>query len=197
MPRPKSYDRDEALQRACLAFWEHGYQALGVRELERLTGLNQFAIRSEFGGKEGLYLEALEFYTASAISSELKPLETGGIPEIISFLQALVTDDSALSSAWGCLVVNTGVENMRVQSHLLDEATARYWESLESSVLMALKNARSKGQLISGVGLKSLAKGIVSAVMGIHVHNRTVQSSNGGQDLVKLLCSHLNSLRTK
>ena len=74
MPRPKSYDRQDAIAKACLAFWEHGYQDLGVREVERLTGLNQFAIRSEFGGKEGLYLEALTYYCDAAITTEMAPM---------------------------------------------------------------------------------------------------------------------------
>jgi len=196
MSRPKSYDRQEAVRKACEAFWAHGFQALGVRELERLTGLNQFAIRSDFGGKEGLYLEALKFYSDAAVSNPLAPLKDGGINEIIAFLENLVTEGSVTSSRWGCLIVNTGVENARVQSAKIEKAANQYWEVLEEHFKQALENAQARGEIASGIAADSVAKGMVTAVMGVHVKNRCVQSHKGGCELVSLLCSHLNSLRT-
>ena len=53
MPRSKGYDRAQAVERACEAFWEFGYQALGLREIESRTGLNRFAIHTEFGRQGG------------------------------------------------------------------------------------------------------------------------------------------------
>ncbi len=194
MPRPKSYDREEAISKACAAFWEHGYQALGVRELERLTGINQFAIRSEFGGKEGLYLEALHHYCDAAISIAMAPMRTGGISSIIDFLHGLVTKGSMISSDFGCLVVNTGVENARVQSPQLERAANAYWQALETHFAAALENeyAAAKGQ--ARFDPRALAKALVPAVMGVHAQNRTQQSQKAGQPLVDLLCTMLNDL---
>lgn len=194
MPRHKSYDRDEALELACRAFWEHGYQALGVRELEQLTGLNKFAIRSEFGGKEGLYLEALNFYTNAALETGLGPLRDGGVDAIVRFLEGLVAEGSDMSSPWGCLMVNTGVENLRVRSDLLAQATNHYWQTLETHLLTALRNAQAQGELARSLAVDDLAKGMVSAVMGVHAQNRTSQAHSGGQHLVRLLTDHLRSL---
>lgn len=195
MPRRKSYDRQNAIEKACMAFWAHGYQALGVRELERLTGLNQFAIRTEFGGKEGLYLEALEYYCNAAISSAMTPLKTGGLAEIIFFLRNLVTDGSMTSSAWGCLIVNTGIENARIGSEKLDTAVSSYWKTLESHFRCALGNAHASGEVAPETDLDSVAKGLVAAVMGVHAQNRSSLSNTGGCDLVELISAHLNSLR--
>lgn len=195
MPRPKSYDRDEAVSKACEAFWAHGYQALGVREIEHLTGLNQFAIRSEFGGKEGLYLEALRFYCDSAISTALAPLNDGGLDAIVVFLEGLVTEGSMTSSPWGCLIVNTGIENARVKSQKLEKAVANYWTALERHLARALANAEARGEIAAGTDRHRIAMGLVAAVMGIHARNRTMRSHDGGRDLVPLLCSQLQSMR--
>lgn len=195
MARPKSYNRQQALEKACKAFWEHGFQALGVREIEQLTGLNQFAIRSEFGGKEGLYLEALKFYSDAAIAHPLAPLKQGGLEEVIIFFRGLVTAGSMTSSSWGCLVVNTGVENARVQSARLEQAVKYYWDALEAHFKQALDNAHARGELALGIKRGALAKALVTAVMGIHVKNRSLSSHQGGRDLVDLICSHLRSLR--
>lgn len=197
MSRPKSYDRQEAVEKACMAFWEHGFQALGVREIERLTGLNQFAIRAEFGGKESLYLEALKFYSDAAISIALAPLEDGGIDEIIAFLKGLVDTGSMTSSPWGCLIVNTGIENARIRSERLGTATERYWNALEIHILKALENGAVRGEISAEIDKASMARGLVTAVMGVHAKNRTSRSNQGGCELVELVCAYLDALSSK
>ncbi|MET1415939.1 TetR/AcrR family transcriptional regulator [Roseibium sp. HPY-6] len=194
MARPKSYIVEEVVERVVYAFWQHGYQALGLRELERLTGLNQFAIRTEFGGKEGLYLAALEFYTQSAVTTAMQPMRDGGVPEITGFLKSLVTDGSMTSSKYGCLVVNTGIENARVGSVRLEEAVRHYWDELESCFLACLQKALSEGKLDPSMDVPSVAKGLVSGVMGVHAQNRLDQSNRAGRFLVDVLCNQLKAM---
>lgn len=191
MARPKSYDRDEAVAKACEAFWEHGFQDLGVRELERLTGLNQFAIRSEFGGKEGLYLETLNYYCNAAITQEIAPMRQGGILEINAFLQGLVTPGSMTSSAYGCLIVNTGIENARIKSPRLEKIVRRYWSTLEGHFLSALENEHASQGNDAKFEPHDLAASLVPAVMGIHAQNRSQQDQTAGQPLVDFMCSIL------
>lgn len=195
MPRPKSYDRQDAIAKACDVFWEHGFQDLGVRELERLTGLNQFAIRSEFGGKEGLYLETLNYYCDAAITAEMAPMKQGSIPEITAFFQGLVTPGSMTSSDYGCLIVNTGIENARIQSPKLENAVRSYWNTLEDHFLIALENeqaAHGKGATFTP---HILAASLIPAVMGIHAQNRSQRDQTAGRPLVDLICSILSGYR--
>lgn len=196
MPRPKSYDRQDAIAKACGAFWEHGFQDLGVREIERLTGLNQFAIRSEFGGKEGLYLEVLDYYSDAAITVEMAPMKQGGIQEIIAFFEGLVTPGSATSSDFGCLIVNTGIENARIQSPRLKSAVNAYWNTLERHFLSALQNERAEQGDAAKFIPQTLAQSLVPAVMGIHAQNRARQDQTAGRPLVDLMCSVLLGLRS-
>lgn len=194
MARPKSYNREKVIDRVIRAFWQHGYQALGLRELERLTGLNQFAIRTEFGGKEALYLEALDVYSKQAIDYAMQPMKDGTIQDIVTFLEGLVTDGSMTSSKHGCLVVNTGIENARVGSPRLEKAVRRYWQALESSFLTCLENAAAEQRIDPSVDCASLAKGLVSGVMGVHAQNRLDGSNRGGRFLVAVLCDQLRAM---
>lgn len=191
MPRPKSYDRQEAVAKACAAFWEHGFQALGVRELEQITGINQFAIRSEFGGKEGLYLEALNYYSDAAIVGEMAPMLDGGIREIMAFLRGLVTPGSMTSSDFGCLIVNTGIENARVKSPQLQKASQDYWEALERHFRQALENEQKRESSVWQFSASDMARALVSAVMGIHAQNRMMRDQTAGRGLVDVLCATL------
>lgn len=196
MARPKSYDRQDSVRRACLAFWAHGYRALGVRALEKETGLNQFAIRTEFGGKEGLYLEALKFYCDAAKQEAMTPMKEGGIDEVIGFLKGLVTEGSPTSNKWGCLIVNTGIENAQIGSARLDAAVKDYWGTLRDHFRTALQRARDAHAIDPETDVDELSRGLVAAVMGVHTVNRVVGANDAGAPLVTLMCNHLESLRT-
>ena len=197
MPRRKSYDRNKAVEKACMVFWQHGYQALGVRELERLTGLNQFAIRSEFGGRKACIWKCSSSTSEMAVTHVLKPLENDGLSGIVSFLNELVREGSSVSSPWGCLIVNTGIENARVCSEPLERVVLAYWARLERFFLTLLGNAQSNGEVAPDVDCGAMAKGLVTAVMGVHAQNRTTQSHGGGRELVDFVCSQLKSLEVE
>src|SRR5262245_60325843 len=60
--RPRSFDRDQALERAMHLFWRQGYEATSVSDLTRAMGINPPSLYAAFGDKEQLYLEALGRY---------------------------------------------------------------------------------------------------------------------------------------
>jgi TetR/AcrR family transcriptional regulator, copper-responsive repressor len=73
--RPRSFDRDKALERAMLVFWRQGYEATSVNDLTRAMRINPPSLYAAFGDKEHLYLEALERYQQSRLESVTKWLE--------------------------------------------------------------------------------------------------------------------------
>ena len=60
--RPPSFDRDDALRAAMLAFWRHGYETTSVSDLTAAMGLAAPSLYAAFGDKERLFLEAVRLY---------------------------------------------------------------------------------------------------------------------------------------
>ena len=56
MPRPKEFDRDEALQAAIGVFCEKGYAAASTDELMRAMKISRQSMYDTFGDKRQLYL---------------------------------------------------------------------------------------------------------------------------------------------
>jgi AcrR family transcriptional regulator len=195
MARPKSYDRDHALKRACEVFWSQGFSALGVRSIEEQTGLNQFAIQTEFGGKEGLYVEAIRLYAAAAIEHALAPMKAGGIASISTFFTSLVTDESPTSSRWGCLIVNAGIENARIGSERIGAECRAYWRSLRQHFAAAIRHSVDAGEAVPGIDPAECSKALVVAVMGIHTVNRVEGSNRAGAPLVRMVQRQLKEWR--
>ncbi len=107
MPRNREFSEDDVLHAAMNCFWQYGY-TIGVRTLERATGLSAPRLYNAFGSKEGLFERALTRYVDKIVRrrvarylNEDDPLE--GIREFgVSACESWATD-----RAWGCLLTNS------------------------------------------------------------------------------------------
>ncbi|UDM02011.1 TetR/AcrR family transcriptional regulator [Streptomyces longhuiensis] len=66
--RPRSFDRDAALEKAMRAFWEHGYKATTVAGLTRAMDIGAPSLYAAFGDKKTLFDEVVRFYGAAHAS---------------------------------------------------------------------------------------------------------------------------------
>lgn len=196
MPRPKNYDRDDAVLKACNAFWQHGYDALGVRALEDLTGLNRFAIQTEFGGKEGLFLEALDKYTQETETHLLQPLREGDLNQIENLYNQLVTFSPEPAQAFGCLMVNTIVENAVPARTAIKDRTDRHFKQLEDTMRSALSRAKTNGQIASNFDIDEAVVFLVGSTMGVQVMIRKAGSIKAAKPYVEMLIKTIKSWRT-
>ncbi|KMS73829.1 TetR family transcriptional regulator [Streptomyces viridochromogenes] len=60
--RPRSFDRETALEKAILAFWEHGYEATSVSDLTRVMDIGAPSLYAAFGDKQSLFEEVVREY---------------------------------------------------------------------------------------------------------------------------------------
>ncbi|MBG0852585.1 TetR/AcrR family transcriptional regulator [Streptomyces spinoverrucosus] len=60
--RPRSFDRATALEKALLAFWEHGYEATSVSDLTRVMDIGAPSLYAAFGDKRSLFEEVVQEY---------------------------------------------------------------------------------------------------------------------------------------
>jgi TetR/AcrR family transcriptional repressor of nem operon len=104
MPRPKSFEPDEALNQMMHVFWDKGFEATSVADLEAATGLNKRSIYNTFGNKEAIFTAALSRYIA--MSSEMGAVllrEPLGLKNVKDFFSAIRYEPGAP----GCLVAKT------------------------------------------------------------------------------------------
>src|SRR5712671_3461480 len=60
--RPRSFDREQALDCAMRVFWRKGYQGASLSELTKAMGINRPSLYAAFGNKETLFGKALDRY---------------------------------------------------------------------------------------------------------------------------------------
>ena len=58
MGRPKSFSREEVLEKAMPVFWKHGFADTTLQDLKRATGVNKSGLYTGFRDKEDLFVHA-------------------------------------------------------------------------------------------------------------------------------------------
>ncbi|QLG94183.1 TetR/AcrR family transcriptional regulator [Pseudomonas yamanorum] len=67
MGRPRSFDRDQAIEQALHLFWEHGYDATSLSQLKAGLGggISAPSFYAAFGSKDALFQECVQRYLAT------------------------------------------------------------------------------------------------------------------------------------
>lgn len=106
--RPRSFDRETALEKAILAFWEHGYEATSVSDLTRVMDIGTPSLYAAFGDKQSLFEEVVREYGVRygsfgdrALAEE--PTARAAVARMLREAAAEYTDPTR---PHGCLVVH-------------------------------------------------------------------------------------------
>jgi TetR/AcrR family transcriptional repressor of nem operon len=121
MARNREFCPDEALDKAMRVFWAKGYFGASIEDLVAATGVSRYGLYGTFGGKNGLFLAALEHYQASIARPLLDLAEQPGasLEALRALFAMLATFSRQPGGKLGCLVFNS-VHEMGLH----DEATA-------------------------------------------------------------------------
>lgn len=106
--RPRSFDRETALEKAILAFWERGYEATSVADLTRVMDIGAPSLYAAFGDKQSLFEEVVREYGVRygsfgerALAEE--PTARAAVARMLHEAAAEYTDPA---HPHGCLVVH-------------------------------------------------------------------------------------------
>jgi AcrR family transcriptional regulator len=107
MARPRSFDRDAALEKAMLAFWEHGYEQTSIADLTKAMGIAAPSLYAAFGDKRALFDEVVELYGTDARANVIDGLATAPTAReaVESVLVAAAEKYSADDHPRGCMIV--------------------------------------------------------------------------------------------
>lgn len=165
VPRPIEYDRDEVLQKATELFWINGYEQTSVRDVLDATGFNRHSLYEEFGGKDGLFKAALEYYRQHIASGMVKALQSkdASLETIREIFKARAEVDQ---KELGCLLSNTTNSKHTIDTELYSIAKAHN-KKFEKALDQCISNAQDKGEIPNGKDSKLLARFVMTVLHGL------------------------------
>jgi AcrR family transcriptional regulator len=169
--RPRSYDRDEVLDRAAELFWANGFSATSLDDLSAAMGMGRPSIYNAFGDKEALFLCALQRYRETVGLTPLRALEAeDSIRQGLgAFFRQFVAYTTADRSHLGCLLGTVApiTDLPDVQSFLKTSLAA-----FEAQIAAHLTAAVRRGELPLDYPAKLGARRAVSAGLAISARAR-------------------------
>ncbi|PIF37451.1 TetR family transcriptional regulator [Delftia sp. 60] len=171
--RPREFDRDQALERAMLAFWRRGYEGTSMADLVQALGIASARIYAAFGSKQDLFREAVQRYEAGdggfadrAMAQESRVRDA--LARVLRDAVATYTDDA---HPLGCMVVtaatNCAEENEAVAAWLAEHRRLR-----TQSLIDRLQRALDEGELRAGTDVQALGDFYATQLHGISVQAR-------------------------
>jgi AcrR family transcriptional regulator len=108
--RPRGFDTDEALERAMLVFWEHGYEGASLTHLTNAMGISTTSMYAAFGNKEALFRKALERYTEGPSAYLPRALEEPtALAAATAILAGVIRTTTRPAQPNGCLGVQSAL----------------------------------------------------------------------------------------
>lgn len=167
--RPRSFDVENALDRALDVFWQHGFEGASLSELTEAMGINRPSLYAAFGNKDELFRRVLDRYVEGPGGYAQRALE---LPLVRDVIEALIYGAVDLTAGpetpRGCLNVRCAQACGPEGEAARREAAARR-KNAEVQLTRRLRRAVGEGDLPPGADPTDLARYVLTVCDGIAV----------------------------
>lgn len=169
----KSFDEDEALDRAMDVFWRRGFDSASIAELIEETGVNRGSLYNAFGSKQSLFLKALRKYDHDKRKRVLAELEALDDPRraIGDFFDSIVASTLADTERRGCFLFNTVSECGTLDEQVNDIVTNGLRE-LEGFFRRCIEVGQARGDIRQDIDPASKATALLALALAVRVLGR-------------------------
>lgn len=170
MGRTAKIPRDEALRSAMKLFWQRGYSATTLDDIQIATRLQRGSIYAYFENKEGLYREALELYHREIVLERRARVRSAKSAKagIKGFFASVVAQSVEQRKHPGCLNTNTAAELSLIDQDIAEKVRLGL-SSWEDFWVEVLERARSEGSIEESADLRVIARLMIVLTQGLNV----------------------------
>ena len=176
--RPRSFDRDAALDAAMQVFWEKGYEATSISDLTEVMGINPPSLYAAFGDKERLFMEAIERYAQARGSSCPYCEEATAREAIEKLLTYMATELTESSHPRGCLMMMAAVTSGNTSAQL-QKALADMRTGSRDRMKERIKCGMADGDVPAGTNAGALADFYSTIMTGMSMNARDGATRKG------------------
>lgn len=184
--RPRTFDRDDALNRAMELFWERGYEGVSLLDLQQAMGnITATSLYAAFGSKEKLFHEAVKLHVGTVGARPVKALleSPTARASIEGMIRAAVEVFCTPGKPRGCFVVlgaiNCTESNRKIQDFLQSMRHQR-----PKIIKDRLQRGIAEGDLPKGVDLDRLVAFFLTVIDGLAIQARDGASREALNDAV-------------
>ncbi|WP_415899725.1 TetR/AcrR family transcriptional regulator [Neptuniibacter sp. QD48_11] len=192
MANTLKHDRAEVLDKATNLFWEKGFHATSMRNLQDHIDMRPGSIYAAFGSKEGLFKESLNHYAKTSLARLTESTKTSESPlaALKAFIKTVVLNCREDTPSEMCMLVKAIAELTEENGELLDEAKGLL-KAVEQALTQLIEQAQAAGEVDSSKDAARLARYIQMQLIGLRVYARV---SPDEDDLVAMIDDSIASM---
>ncbi len=196
MSRATPYDRDKTLDAAMSLFWDKGYHATSLKDLEVALIMKPGSIYAAFKSKENLYLLALERYFTNSRDFFRKQAEQAVSPlqNLADHLRgfSLLTSNDAARKA--CMLTKTMVDTRSTDAALADQSR-QYMLAMRTEIANVFEAAKANGEIAVDADPKRLARRYQANLTALRLELHQGTEQIGLDELAEDMAREVEALR--
>ena len=169
--RPRSFDRDAALDAAMEVFWNKGFEAASLADLTAAMGINPPSLYAAFGDKEGLFLEAVSRYESRRDEHCPyceEPTARGSVEKLLTDMAVQFTSSA---NPRGCLMVLASTTS-NASSETLQKAIAARRAEARARMKARMDRGVKDGELPPDTDVNALTNFYMAVLAGMSLQAR-------------------------
>lgn len=195
--RPPGYDRNAAVDAAQRLFWREGASGVSLDQLVGATGMHKPSLYAAFGGKEGLYVAALDAYIergAPDVSGALGRAPLAAALE--AFFEADLDVFCGSDGRRGCFLIGTAIE-AAAGSGAVRERVETVFTGLRRTLRRRVDRAVAEGDLPAAVNADAVTEILFATHTALAVEARAGASREALRERYRAVVALLASLSGK
>jgi len=181
--RPRSFNQDQALNRAMHVFWKKGYEGASLHDLTAAMGIQPASLYAAFGNKQAVFEQALTRYLAGPAAYMHAALEE---PTAYAVAERTLCRTAELLAGrrgrHGCMTIQAALVGSE-ETEAIRRKLTRLRLREQNALRRRFERAKDEGDLPERADATGLADFITTVFQGM-----TVQAINGArrQELLRI-----------
>lgn len=168
MARQREFDKQQVIERAMLLFWQQGYEATSMRDLQKATGISSSSMYEVFGDKRALFLAALAYFCTLERAkvtqmADMVPTPQAFLEQLFASVELVALPDSRTQ---GSMAFNAMVEFGTQDTDITTLLLAHYF-GIAEIIAAVMKQGQADGMITSQESPENLAFTILSTLQGL------------------------------
>lgn len=198
MPRKKSFDELEILEKIAHLFWQHGYTSVTMDQISDHVSLKKTSLYNAYGDKASIFKKVVDWYSLEVLQKELTVMsKQRKVSEDMTMLlhHFLVQPDSKIISR-GCLLTSNLVEMQYTEPELFKYLRQKI-EHISKTTEQYFSDAKQRGRLKKTADPVVLAEYFMTLLQGLRVQSRTVGKQIDFENVISLAMGPIIAVETE
>ncbi len=141
------YDHDEIIEKATTLFWQRGFHAAGMRDIQQALDMRPGSIYARFQSKEGLFKLVVEHYAQNS-AERLKQVAEAASPldALYRFFETALTGPDEQRYMRQCLLVKS-IAELELIGDIARKAVIESMQTLKAGFKDIIEACIEKGEL--------------------------------------------------